>query len=285
MKEIIIERELSSEEIKDIRKLIVDAASNIDSSSGKRLKLSDINCSKELLDKIIFDKRGFYKEIFDELGKLMSKIDFDGVSFDRALIHGRDFTGSKGVKINPQTIYGKKLNRTKFTGVKFIGPFDYAEISGANFTGSKGAKINPQTIWFGDLSNTVCSGVKFIGPFHDARISGANFTGSKGAEINPQTIFFKSLSNTVCSGVEFIGPFDDARISGANFTGSKGAKINPQTICGKNLLGTICADVKFTGSFDDVKMNDETSLDGSNARYIDIDSCERVKKSIKKLIK
>mgnify|MGYP004539697957 FL=1 len=39
MKEIIIERELSSEEIKDIRKLIVDAASNIDSSSGKRLKL------------------------------------------------------------------------------------------------------------------------------------------------------------------------------------------------------------------------------------------------------
>lgn len=31
------------------------------------------------------------------------------------------------------------------------------------------------------------------------------------------------------------------------------------------------------------KMNDETSLDGSNARYID--SYERVKKSIKKLIK
>ena len=249
MKKIIVERrELSSEEIKNIRKLIVDAASNIDSSSGKRLKLSDINCSKELLDKIIFDhfkkqRCGTYKKIFNELGKLMSKIDFDGVSFDGVNISITDFTGSKGVK------------------------------------------INPQTIWFGDLSNTICSGVKFTGPFDYAKIFGANFTGSKGAEINPQTIWLGDLSNTICSGVKFTGSFDGVTISGANFTGSKGAKINPQTICGKNLLGTICADVKFTGSFDDVKMNDETSLDGSNARYIDIDSCERVKKSIKKLIK
>ena len=47
----------------------------------------------------------------------------------------------------------------------------------------------------------------------------------------------------------------------------------------------MCLDVEVTVSFDDVKINDETSLDGSNARYIDIDSCERIEKSIKKLIK
>lgn len=129
MEEIIAEGKLSSEEIKEIRKLIVDVASNIDISSGKRLKLSDIDCSKELLDKIVFDNfktqsGDTYKKIFDELNKLMSKIDFDGVN-----ISGADFTGSKGVKINhPQTIYRKTLNSTKLAVVKFIGSFNDAKM-------------------------------------------------------------------------------------------------------------------------------------------------------------
>lgn len=88
------------------------------------------------------------------------------------------------------------------------------------------------------------------------------------------------------SKIDFDGvSFDGVNISITDFTGSKGAKINPQTIYDKSLCRTVCADVEFTGSFNDAKMDDETSLDGSNARYIDIDSCKRVKKSIKKLIK
>lgn len=109
MEEIIAEGKLSSEEIKEIRKLIVDAASNIDSSSGKRFKLSKLDCSKELLDRIVFDYRAkfpngdTYKAVFYEFFKLKSKIDFDGVSFDGAIMTQRDFTGSKGIKINLQT--------------------------------------------------------------------------------------------------------------------------------------------------------------------------------------
>ena len=242
MKEIIVKRELPSEEVKNIRNLIVNTAMDIDRASGKRLKLSDLDCSKESLDRIIFD-RSIYngKCIFHVLFRLKSRIDFDGVSFDGVNISGTDFTGSKGVRINPQTIYAK------------------------------------------NLSNAICQGVKFIGLFDGVNISGANFTGSKGAKINPQTIFVKDLERTKCTDVEFIGPFDDAKISGADFTGSKGAMIDPQTIYDKNLWGTVCSGVEFTGSFDNVKMNDETSLDGSNARYID--SYERVKESIKKLIK
>ena len=152
MEEVNFEGNLSSEEIKEIRKLIVDTASNIDSSSGKRLKLSDIDCSKELLDKIIFDhfktqSGDTYKDVFYEFFKLKSKIDFDGVSFDGAIIAQRDFTGSKGIKINPQTIFFKSLLLTVCSGVEFIGPFDGVVLCCTDFTGSKGAKINLQTVY------------------------------------------------------------------------------------------------------------------------------------------
>ena len=200
-------KELSFEEVNDIRKLIVDAVRNIDDASGKRFKFSNLDCSKELLDRIVFDYRAkfpngdTYKDIFYEFFKLKSKIDFDGVSFDGAIVAQRDFTGSKGIKINPQTI------------------------------------------------------------------------------------FFKSLLLTVCSGVEFIGPFDGVDLCCTDFTGSKGAKINPRTV---GLCYTDCRDVEFVDSFDeviidDVRMDAETSLEDSNARYID--SFERVKESINKLIK
>ena len=240
MKEIIVKRELPSKEIKNIRNLIVVTAMDIDRASGKRLKLSDLDCSKESLDRIIFD-RSIYNDkcIFHELFRLKLRIDFDGVSFDGANISGADFTGSKGVRINPQTLCDKNLSG-KYTDVEFIGPFDGINISSADFTGSKGARINPQTL---------CS---------------------------------KNLSGKY-TDVEFIGPFNNVDIANANFTGSKGARINPQTIRNKNLWGAVCSGVEFTGSFDNVKMNDETLLDGSNARYID--SYERVKESIKKLIK
>ena len=233
MEEINSERKLSRKEIEVIRKLIVDAVRNIDDASGKRFKFSKLDCSKELLDRIVFDYRAkfpngdTYKDVFYEFFKLKSKIDFDGVSFDGAIMTQRDFTGSKGIKINPQTIF------------------------------------------FKDFLFTACSDVEFIGPFDGADIRSADFTGSKGAKINPQTICGKKLCGTKCADVEFIGPFDGADISFADFTGSKGAKINPQTV---GLRCTNCRDVKFVDSFDeviidDVRMDAETSLEGFNARY------------------
>lgn len=242
-------KELSFEEVNDIRKLIVDAVRSIDDASGKRFKLSKLDCSKELLDRIVFDYRAkfpngdTYKDVFYEFFKLKSKIDFDGVSFDGAIIAQRDFTGSKGIKINPQTIF------------------------------------------FKSLLLTVCSGVEFIGPFDGADIIYANFTDSKGAKINPQTICGKKLCGTKCADVEFIGPFDGVDLCCTDFTGSKGAKINPRTV---GLRYTDCRDVEFVDSFDeviidDVRMDAETSLEGFNARCKG--SFERVKESINKLIK
>lgn len=205
-------KELSFEEVNDIRKLIVDAVRSIDDASGKRFKLSKLDCSKELLDRIVFDYRAkfpngdTYKDVFYEFFKLKSKIDFDGVSFDGAIIAHRDFTGSKGIKINPQTIFFKDFLFTACSDVEFIGPFDGADIRFADFTGSKGAKINPQTICGKKLCGTKCADVEFIGPFDGADISIADFTGSKGAKINLQTVY--GIGIKVCSDAEFTDSYE-----------------------------------------------------------------------------
>lgn len=212
MEEVNFEINLSSEEIKDIRKLIVDAVRSIDDASGKRFKFSKLDCSKELLDRIVFDYRAkfpngdTYKDVFYEFFKLKSKIDFDGVSFDGAIIAQRDFTGSKGIKINPQTIFFKSLLLTVCSGVEFIGPFDGVVLCCTDFTGSKGAKINPQTICGKELCGTKCADVEFIGPFDGADISFADFTGSKGAKINLQTVYGTGIK--VCRDAEFTDSYE-----------------------------------------------------------------------------
>lgn len=205
-------KELSFEEVNDIRKLIVDAVRNIDDASGKRFKFSNLDCSKELLDRIVFDYRAkfpngdTYKDIFYEFFKLKSKIDFDGVSFDGVIMTQRDFTGSKGIKINPQTIFLRIFCFTACSDVEFIGPFDGADIRFADFTGSKGAKINPQTIYGKKLCGTKCADVEFIGPFDGTDISFADFTGSKGAKINLQTVYGTGIK--VCRDAEFTDSYE-----------------------------------------------------------------------------
>ena len=195
--------------------------------------------------------------------KLLKKINFSNVSFANVDIRGLNFIRYKGVKINPQTVFGKDLSGCIFLGVEFIGPFDGVKLvqhdfkrsKGTDFTGSKGAKINPQTVYKKDLSGCKFSGVEFIGPFDNVILYtlynlyykanakeaksflikspigiGTNFTGSKGAKINPQTIYNKNLSECKFSGVEFIGSFDRVIIKGADFTGSKGALVDRQTV-------------------------------------------------------
>lgn len=118
----------------------------------------------------------------------------------------RDFTGSKGIKINPQTIFLRIFCFTACSDVEFIGPFDGADIRFADFTGSKGAKINPQTICGKKLCGTKCADVEFIGPFDGADISFADFTGSKGAKINLQTVYGTGIK--VCRDAEFTDSYE-----------------------------------------------------------------------------
>ncbi len=211
------------------------------------------------------DGKKYYAKVFTEdilLRYIISYLDLSLVNFDGFTTYKRfSFKGSKGVKINPQTIYEKDLSYFQFTDVEFTGPFDGCKIEDVDFTGSKGAKINPQTIgdkFYKRLSKCKVADVEFIGPFDKCHIADVNFKGSKGAKINPQTVYDKRLSECKFADVEFIGPFDECYISRNDFTGSKGAKINPQTLGNEYFKGFVdCkfTDVEFIGSFDECYIN------------------------------
>ncbi len=84
--------------------------------------------------------------------KLLKKINFSNVSFANVDIRGLNFIRYKGVKINPQTVFGKDPSGCIFSGVEFIGPFDGATLLHADFTGSKGAIVDWQTVYYDDLA-------------------------------------------------------------------------------------------------------------------------------------
>ena len=197
----------------------------------------------------------------------IKKPDLSGVCFDNIDVRSFDFTGCKGVKINPREVLGRSLENTKLNGVEIIGSFDGVDIECTDFTGSKGAKINPQTIEVKNLRGTELSGVEIIGSFDGVNIERTNFTGSKGAKIDPQTIRNKNLSGITLSDAEIIGPFDGVDIRFTDFTGSKGAKIDPQTVRYRSLRNTKLSGVEIIGFLDGVDMSftDFTNLTGGSS--------------------
>lgn len=118
----------------------------------------------------------------------MKKLDLSDVSFDNVDIRSENFAVSKGVKINPQTVWKKDISGTILEGVEIIGGFDGCDIRYANFAGSVGAVINPQTIMGKSFNFTKLKDVTFNDSFDGCDIRKTNFTGSHGAVINPQTI-------------------------------------------------------------------------------------------------
>lgn len=74
--------------------------------------------------------------------ELIKKLDLSDITFRNVDIDGLDFTGSYGVKINPQIVFDKSCRLTKFKDVEFVGSFDDVDIYGADFTGSKEAFIS-----------------------------------------------------------------------------------------------------------------------------------------------
>jgi hypothetical protein len=74
------------------------------------------------------------------VGTKCADVEFIG-PFDDVCITEADFTGSKGAKINPQTIYEKNLDSTKCADVEFIGSFNDVGIEFADFTGSNYEEI------------------------------------------------------------------------------------------------------------------------------------------------
>lgn len=155
--------------------------------------------SKEEVIKLLFDKKidkngKKYYEINKTMDNVKNKIDFSDVPFDDVKVSSKDFTGTKGVKINPQTIYQKDLSGTILNGVEIIGQnsinkvdiFEGVSLAHTNFKGSSGAHMNPQTIKNKALTGSNLSGIDFTGcSFDGVNIRGANFAGSIGVKINP----------------------------------------------------------------------------------------------------
>ena len=244
MEKVELKKTLTEEEIKKIRKMICKRLDRVSRRKKKKLNLIGLSCSKEVLDKIIFDyyyNNGTkYKKFCTEFKNkyYLEKLDFDGVDFSDFYCESFDFSTIKGININPQTIYAK------------------------------------------NLSNAICQGVKFVGPFDGVNLYCTDFTNSKGVKINPQLVCNKDLRGAVCSGVEFTGSFDGVLITDTSFANSKNAKIDPQTVYNKDLRRTNCQDVEFTGSFDDTYIVDGI-FDGSNVRFID--DFDIIKKDLKKI--
>lgn len=197
--------------IKELRKILEKELSLYRGS--KKIKL---NIDASILDKILFSKqydknRKLYKTFAINFFKI-KKLDFSDISFDNVNIEGMNFCDSKGIKINPQTIYNKSMYATDLNNVEFIGPFDDVEIYRADFGGSKGAKINPQTIQDKLMWGTKLADVEFIGPFDDVKIAYADFRRSKGAIIDPQIVFEKDLRLTNLTDTTITGTFEGTKL-------------------------------------------------------------------------
>ena len=133
---------------------------------------------------------------------IIKKLNLSGVCFDGINVKGFDFTGSKGAKINPQTVGCKSLQNTTLSGVEIIGSFDSVDIEGTDFTGSKGAKINPQTVECKSLAGTTLNGVEIIGSLDGVDIEGTDFTGSLFAKMEQRKVKYNVLKQIILNEFE-----------------------------------------------------------------------------------
>lgn len=218
---------LEKEKIKELRILLND---KLKEYNGDEHIYLDIK--KDVFNAILFGQTMNGRQLTSNIksADIIKKLDLTDADFYDICITGWDFSESKGVKINPQSIKNKDLYKTRLKNVEIIGSFDGCRITNADFTGSKGALINPETILDRDLRGVNFADAKICGSFDDCFIVGASFKGSKGALINPQTIRNKDLCAVNFADTEIMGSFDYCKISGASFIGSKGVRINPRMI-------------------------------------------------------
>lgn len=202
------------------------------------------------------------KRFATELMDVLKKIDFANISFRNFYCQGVDFTGLKGVVIEPLNVFKQSLEYSILNGVTFKDTLDFVGINirGANFTGAKERYepyigINFNCVKDRDITDCVLKGVQAVGrPLEGVKIRCTDFAGSKDVLINPQDIYNKDMKYTKLSCVEFIGPFDGVTIKGANFAGSNGAVINPSMVGNSDLSNTILRNTTISGSFDECNL-------------------------------
>ncbi len=118
-----------------LRKVLIEKLEEYQNSGAVGYIKLDID--KEILQDILFEDNEF--AIPNNLWKLL---DLSNVSFDGVDIQGANFKGSKGGRVNPQTVLNKNLFDTILTNVEITGSLDGVNVEKADFTGSNGVLMN-----------------------------------------------------------------------------------------------------------------------------------------------
>lgn len=303
------------EKILKIREEIINKLNKVE--DGMHIKL---NYEPRINEAILF-KTGDNECIMDQFGNrkqcakyfalpknLLTKINFSNIDFSNFNAVGFDFNGLYNVKLNPQTIWEKKLMGAKLNGVEFIGPFDDVTLnqrdSGyiTDFTGSTGAIIDVSKIHklYGEyvfFNNCIFKGVTFTYPFKhlgytkihgykmpiNLEITGSDFTGSRGAIIYPNDMYF-SLTNCILKDTILATPIKlswSNEIKGTNFTGAKQKgnlfkRLKPVEIVWNtdhvdfDFTNTVFNGVHFTGPLRDCSLLNNTDFKNSTGAIIDL---------------
>ena len=104
----------------------------LESYEGEAKKL---NVRSEIAEELLFDIDENGMKSFAFPLDLMKKVNFDGISFDGFFAYGFDFTGFKGVALDPQKVFDKDLSYANLNGVTIINTFDDVTLKGVNSEG------------------------------------------------------------------------------------------------------------------------------------------------------
>ncbi|MBP3766118.1 MAG: pentapeptide repeat-containing protein [Bacilli bacterium] len=248
----------------------------LESYMGKdHIKLS---VDDKLLKRILIENKKFAIDF-----ELVKKLDLTGFKFFNIDISGLDFTGSKGVRINPQKILNKDMHLCKLNSVTIKGSLDDVLIIGTDFTGSNGARINPEKVAFKNMSCAKLNDAKIISDVKNVYIAGTDFSGCiGGAKIYVDEVIDKDLRYTIFNGCNLYGTFRWAKVENTNFSHSKGAVLDAQRLYGRSLNGTKLTDAELLGSLTGVDIRN-TIFYGCKDRKIYKSTCET--KELIKIIK
>jgi len=104
----------------------------LESFEGEPKKL---NVRSEIAEEILFNIDEIGMKTFAFPLELMKKVNFEGISFENFFAYGIDFTGFKGISLDPQKVFDKNLSYSNLNGVTIVNTFDDVILDGVETEG------------------------------------------------------------------------------------------------------------------------------------------------------
>lgn len=98
-------------------------------------KPAGLRLKGKAVEELLFNTDEFGMKTFAFETGLMKKINFEGISFENFFAYGFDFTGFKGISLDPQKVFGKDLSFANLNGVTIINTFDDVLLEGVQSEG------------------------------------------------------------------------------------------------------------------------------------------------------